>query len=69
MFKLTNKPYEGPLMKRSCYKMKTPPLQFKGADHTNSKCWPGCKKVGTKISGRTGRRVNDCDCGDKYSKK
>jgi len=45
------------------------PATFKGADHTNSKCWKGCKKVGTKISSRTGRRVNDCDCGDKYSKK
>lgn len=45
------------------------PAAFKGADHTNSKCWPGCKKVGTKISGRTGRKVNDCDCGGKYSKK
>jgi len=64
-----------PAMKRSCYKMRgfsgfgNSPATFKGANSKNSKCWKGCKKVGTKISSRTGRRVNDCDCGSKYSKK
>ena len=33
---------------------------FKGADHTNSTCWDGYEKKGTKISSRTGRRVNNC---------
>ncbi len=45
-------------------------LNFKGANSKNSKCWPGCKKVGTKKSpSGTGETVNDCDCGGKYSKK
>ena len=43
MFKLTNKPYDGPLMKRSCYKMNKPALQKK------CDCWKGYKRVpGTK---------------------
>ena len=36
------------------------PKTFKGADHTNSTCWDGYVKKGTKISSRTGRRVNNC---------
>ena len=37
------------------------PLDFKGANSSNSKCWPGFKKVGTKISpSGTGETVNDC---------
>ena len=39
---------------------KTTPMKFKGADHTNSTCWDGYKKEGTKISSKTGRRVNNC---------
>ena len=43
MFKLTNKPYEGPLMKRSCYQMTKPALPKK------CDCWEGYKRVpGTK---------------------
>ena len=38
------------------------PLDFKGANSSNSKCWPGFKKVGTKISpSGTGETVNDCE--------
>ncbi len=38
------------------------PLDFKGANSSNSKCWPGFKKVGTKISPiGTGETVNDCE--------
>tara|TARA_R110001583_G_scaffold109394_4_gene258081 strand:+ start:314 stop:595 length:282 start_codon:yes stop_codon:yes gene_type:complete len=40
----------------------TSPAKFKGADSSNSSCWKGCKKVGTK-KGKYGRTVNDCDCG------
>jgi len=37
------------------------PLKFKGADSSNSSCWKGYKKVGTKPSpSGTGKRVNDC---------
>jgi hypothetical protein len=37
------------------------PLNFKGANSKNSKCWPGFKKVGTQISpSGTGETVNDC---------
>jgi|TARA_R110001592_G_scaffold185543_1_gene429606 hypothetical protein len=33
----------------------------KTLNHTNTKCWPGKKKVGTKMSStRPGVRVNDC---------
>ena len=50
--------------------MEDSALNFKGANSKNSKCWPGCKKVGTKKSpSGTGETVNDCDCGGKYSKK
>lgn len=43
MFKLTNKPYDGPLMKRSCYKMTKPALPKK------CNCWKGHSRVpGTK---------------------
>ena len=39
----------------------TSPLEFKGANSSNSKCWPGKKKVGTKPSPtRPGVTVNDC---------
>jgi hypothetical protein len=38
------------------------PLDFKGANSLNSKCWPGFKKVGTKPSpSGTGETVNDCE--------
>jgi hypothetical protein len=37
------------------------PFQFKGANSSNSKCWFGYKKVGTKPSpSGTGETVNDC---------
>ena len=37
------------------------PMTFKGANSSNSKCWPGKKKVGTKPSPtRPGVTVNDC---------
>ena len=37
------------------------PLKFKGANSSNSSCWPGYKKVGTKPSpSGTGETVNDC---------
>jgi len=46
--------------KKGPFKMKTP-LYFKGANSSNSKCWPGKKKVGTKPSRtRPGVTVNDC---------
>ena len=39
------------------------PATFKGANSSNSKCWKGCRKVGTKPSPtRPGVTVNDCDC-------
>ena len=38
------------------------PLDFKGANSKNSKCWKGYKKVGTKPSpSGTGETVNDCE--------
>ena len=38
------------------------PLDFKGANSSNSKCWKGYKKVGTKPSpSGTGETVNDCE--------
>jgi hypothetical protein len=37
------------------------PMTFKGADSSNSSCWKGYKKVGTKPSpSGTGKTVNDC---------
>tara|TARA_R100000541_G_scaffold52774_1_gene60569 strand:+ start:44 stop:319 length:276 start_codon:yes stop_codon:yes gene_type:complete len=37
------------------------PLNFKGANSENSKCWEGKKKCGTKPSpSGTGETVNDC---------
>jgi hypothetical protein len=54
---------ETPLDKLKCkspYKM-TSPLDFKGANSSNSSCWDGYKKVGTKKSpSGTGETVNDC---------
>lgn len=54
---------ESPLDKLKCkspYKM-TSPLNFKGANSSNSSCWKGYKKVGTKPSpSGTGETVNDC---------
>ncbi len=54
---------ESPLDKLKCkspYKM-TSPLNFKGANSSNSSCWDGYKKVGTKKSpSGTGETVNDC---------
>lgn len=35
------------------------PMAFKGADSSNSSCWKGKVKVGTK-KGKYGRTVNDC---------
>ena len=53
---------EGRFKKMSQYKLPHQgPLQFKGANSSNSKCWPGYKKVGTKPSpSGTGETVNDC---------
>ena len=54
---------KSPLDKLKCkspYKM-TSPLDFKGANSSNSSCWDGYKKVGTKKSpSGTGETVNDC---------
>jgi len=54
---------KSPLDKLKCkspYKM-TSPLNFKGANSSNSSCWDGYKKVGTKKSpSGTGETVNDC---------
>ena len=37
------------------------PVNFKGANSSNSSCWKGYKKVGTKKSpSGTGETVNDC---------
>tara|TARA_R110002074_G_scaffold229027_1_gene400557 strand:+ start:83 stop:352 length:270 start_codon:yes stop_codon:yes gene_type:complete len=37
------------------------PMAFKGADSSNSSCWKGYRKVGTKKSpSGTGKTVNDC---------
>jgi len=37
------------------------PMTFKGADSSNSSCWKGYKKVGTKKSpSGKGTTVNDC---------
>jgi len=37
------------------------PMAFKGADSSNSSCWKGYKKIGTKKSpSGTGKTVNDC---------
>jgi len=37
------------------------PIAFKGANSSNSSCWPGFEKVGTKPSpSGTGETVNDC---------
>lgn len=50
------------VQKEDFNQFKNSPVTFKGANSTNSKCWKGCKKVGTK-KGKYGRTVNDCDCG------
>jgi hypothetical protein len=40
---------------------KSSPFNFKGANSSNSKCWKGYKKVGTKPSPTNpGVTVNDC---------
>ena len=40
---------------------KESPATFKGADSSNSSCWKGYRKVGTKKSpSGTGKTVNDC---------
>ena len=37
------------------------PVTFKGANSSNSDCWEGYRKVGTKPSpSGTGETVNDC---------
>ena len=48
--------------KMSQYKLPhQSPVQFKGANSSNSKCWIGFKKVGVKPSpSGTGETVNDC---------
>jgi|TARA_B110000240_G_C13291336_1_gene364421 hypothetical protein len=54
------------LVKRGCgctgnCNCKSSPMAFKGADSSNSSCWKGYKKVGTKKSpSGTGKTVNDC---------
>ena len=53
---------QSPLLKKYCGgPMKA---SKKVLDHTNTKCWPGhAPEPGepkTKISSRTGRRVNNC---------
>jgi hypothetical protein len=51
---MRNSPLKGLMQKKS-------PMAFKGADSSNSSCWKGYKKVGTKKSpSGTGKRVNDC---------
>lgn len=43
-------------------KAEKSPVTFKGADSSNSSCWKGYKKVGTKPSpSGTGKTVNDCE--------
>jgi len=43
-------------------KMEGSPVAFKGADSSNSSCWKGYRKVGTKPSpSGTGKTVNDCE--------
>ena len=38
------------------------PINFKGANSSNSSCWEGHKKVGTQKSpSGTGETVNDCE--------
>ena len=55
---VSHKPFK---MKGYTYPGKSP-LEFKGANSSNSKCWPGKKKVGTKPSRtRPGVTVNDCE--------
>ena len=55
------------LVKRGCgctggCKCKSSPMAFKGANSSNSSCWPEYKKVGTKKSpSGTGETVNDCE--------
>jgi hypothetical protein len=55
------------LVKRGCgctgnCNCKSSPMAFKGADSSNSSCWKGYKKVGTKKSpSGTGKTVNDCE--------
>tara|TARA_X000001382_G_scaffold130566_1_gene125916 strand:+ start:1801 stop:1968 length:168 start_codon:yes stop_codon:yes gene_type:complete len=52
---MRNSPLKGLLPKEKS------PATFKGADSSNSSCWPGFKKVGTKPSPtRPGKTVNDC---------
>ena len=42
-------------------KIEDSPMTFKGADSSNSSCWEGYRKVGTKKSpSGTGKTVNDC---------
>ena len=53
---------EGPFKMKGYAYPGTSPLEFKGANSSNSKCWPGKKKVGTKPSRtRPGVTVNDCE--------
>ena len=54
---------ESRFKKMSQYKLPhQSPAQFKGANSSNSKCWKGYKKVGTKPSpSGTGKTVNDCE--------
>ena len=48
-------------VKKNAKKLTKSPLNFKGANSSNSSCWKGYKKVGTKKSpSGTGETVNDC---------
>jgi len=60
---VSHKPFKMKEMKGSAFygRGNQSPMTFKGANSSNSKCWPGKKKVGTKPSPtRPGVTVNDC---------
>jgi len=60
--KLVSHKPDGPFKMKGYAYPGTSPLEFKGANSSNSKCWPGKKKVGTKPSRtRPGVTVNDCE--------
>lgn len=54
---------QNPINMKSSFKLPhQSPAQFKGANSSNSSCWKGYKKVGTKPSpSGTGETVNDCE--------
>ena len=60
--KLVSHKQDGPFKMKGYAYPGTSPLEFKGANSSNSKCWPEKKKVGTKPSRtRPGVTVNDCE--------